>query len=262
MVRDVHELDQERPPRADPIDAPRFAADPVDGGGERRDRDVFSFRSQGAGIVPPFALNDEEEALAAATWDRIENARERWNVLRHPFYRRWSAGELDREELARYSGQYRHAVQAIATLAEDVATASGGELDDHAREERDHVALWDGFVDAADGRADAGPTPQTRACVREWTSAEGTLGKLVTLFAIESGQPEISRIKRAGLVERYGFVDGPGTAYFEVHERRDADHAAEARELIETLADDADGDGLVANAEAAFRANWRLLDGV
>ena len=34
------------------------------------------------------------------TWERIERARERWNVLRHPFYQRWSAGELSGDELA------------------------------------------------------------------------------------------------------------------------------------------------------------------
>ena len=33
-------------------------------------------------------------------WQRIEEARDRWNVLEHPFYQRWSAGELSREELA------------------------------------------------------------------------------------------------------------------------------------------------------------------
>ena len=54
-------------------------------------------------------------------WQKIEQARERWNVLEHPFYQRWSAGELTREELADYSGQYRHATAAIARLSADVA---------------------------------------------------------------------------------------------------------------------------------------------
>ena len=54
-------------------------------------------------------------------WLRIEQGRERWNVLRHPFYRRWSAGDLSRQELARYSGQYRHAVRAIAAASEAAA---------------------------------------------------------------------------------------------------------------------------------------------
>ena len=53
------------------------------------------------------------------------------------------------------------------------------------------------------------------------------------LYAIESGQPEISLTKRAGLVDRYGFVDGDATTYFRVHEGRDVEHAAEVRELID-----------------------------
>ncbi len=36
--------------------------------------------------------------------DRLDDVRDRWSVLRHPFYRRWSAGELSGEELAFYAG--------------------------------------------------------------------------------------------------------------------------------------------------------------
>ncbi len=81
--------------------------------------------------------------MATTAWNRIEAARERWNVLRHPFYVRWSAGELSADELAAYTGQYRHAVQAIATMSETVAEAlpERPELAEHARAERDHVAL-------------------------------------------------------------------------------------------------------------------------
>ena len=42
--------------------------------------------------------------MSIDVWERIEQARERWNVLEHPFYERWSAGELTRDELAEYSG--------------------------------------------------------------------------------------------------------------------------------------------------------------
>jgi pyrroloquinoline quinone (PQQ) biosynthesis protein C len=202
--------------------------------------------------------------LTQRTWDRIESARERWNVLRHPFYRRWSAGELSGEELARYSGQYRHAVQAIAEVSDAIADAAPErpELRRHAAEEREHVALWDGFVTAAGGSVDDPATAETAGCVRTWTDDHDLLGRLVMLYAIESGQPEISRTKREGLVGPYGFADGEGTAYFQVHEARDAEHAAEARALIEELAGEGDEERLAADAEAAFRANWRLLDGV
>jgi pyrroloquinoline quinone (PQQ) biosynthesis protein C len=220
---------------------------------------------------PGFFRLNEEDHLTQRTWDRIEQARERWNVLRHPFYRRWSAGELSRDELARYSGQYRHAVEAIAALSQAAADAAPErpELRQHAVEERDHVALWDGFVESAGGRAADAPTPETEECVRAWSDSgapqagrDDLIVRLMKLYAIESGQPDISRIKRQGLVDRYGFADGPGTAYFRLHEQRDTEHAAQARELIEELASRDDEDELVAGAEAVLRANWRLLDGV
>jgi pyrroloquinoline-quinone synthase len=204
---------------------------------------------------------NQEERMTLTIWERIENARQRWDVLRHPFYVRWTEGDLTAEELARYSGQYRHAVEAIAEVSEDVAR-DRPDLAEHAVEERDHVELWDGFVDAAHGDAGAAPTPETAECVKEWTAGTDQLSQLVTLYAIEAAQPEISRIKREGLLSSYGFDDGAGTAYFRVHEGRDAEHAAQARELLSELAEADDEDRLVAVAEGAYRANWRLLDGV
>jgi pyrroloquinoline-quinone synthase len=212
-------------------------------------------------------VTDKEIRVTERTWSRIEDARERWNVLRHPFYRRWSAGELSSEELARYSGQYRHAVEAVATLSESAARSAPErpELGRHAEEERAHVDLWDGFVEAAGGGFDDQPTVETAACIRDWSgrpSGADLSATLITLYAIESGQPEISRTKLDGLLGSYGFDEGPATEYFRVHERRDVEHAAEARQLVEEVAEPADEDRLVATAEAAFRANWRLLDGV
>jgi pyrroloquinoline quinone (PQQ) biosynthesis protein C len=202
--------------------------------------------------------------LNESTWERIERSRERWNVLRHDFYRRWSDGELTAEEMARYSGQYRHAVEAIATMSTDAADAlpERPELRRHAAEELGHVRLWDGFVAASGGSPADAPTTETAECVRAWTADGEAVETLARLYAIESGQPEISRTKREGLLGRYGYEDGAGTAYFRVHETRDVEHATEVRELIEELATDGDEDRLVAAAESAFRANWRLLDGV
>src|SRR5262245_15764885 len=51
----------------------------------------------------------------------IDALRSRHDVLRHPFYRRWSAGELTRAELAHYAGQYRHAVVALARASAQAA---------------------------------------------------------------------------------------------------------------------------------------------
>jgi pyrroloquinoline-quinone synthase len=186
---------------------------------------------------------------------RIDAAARRWNVLEHPFYTRWSAGELTRSELAEYAGQYRHAVVALA----EQAAAAGDEA--HAREEAAHVALWDAFAGAC-GSLPAEANAETAGCVQAWTAGADRLERLAVLYAIESAQPAISRTKLEGLVEHYGFSEGPATEYFALHAERDVEHAAESRSELARLATDADADRLAERAEAAARANWCLLDGV
>ena len=203
--------------------------------------------------------------MSETVWDRIEAARRRHDVLTHSFYTRWSAGELTREELADYSGQYRHAVDAIADLSSYAAERlpEHGELAGHADEERAHVALWDGFVDAVGGSAAADANPETASCVEVWTERDGEIAAMARLYAIESAQPAISETKLEGLREHYGIADEAGTRYFTVHRGRDVEHAAEGRELLESLIETrADEDLAVAAAERAYEANWLLLDGV
>ncbi len=201
--------------------------------------------------------------MDANIFERMERARERWNVLNHPFYERWSAGELTADELARYSEQYRHAVGAIATMSESVAAAypEHADLSAHAAAERDHVRLWDAFADALGAEPDAESTPETAACVEEWTGGD-PLTTLARLYAVESGQPAISRTKLDGLRRHYDMPDADATRYFTVHEKLDEEHAAEGRAHLEELGAADRDDELVAAAEGAMRANWLLLDGV
>jgi pyrroloquinoline-quinone synthase len=186
---------------------------------------------------------------------RIEAAAARWNVLEHPFYQRWSAGELTRAELAEYAAQYRHAVVALA----DAAAAAGDE--EHAREEREHVALWDAFAEGC-GSIPADAKAETLECTTAWTAGDDRLERLAVLYAIESAQPAISTTKLEGLLAHYGFEEGPATEYFSLHAERDHDHAAHSRELLEKLATPEDAARLAARAEVAAKGNWRLLDGI
>ena len=200
-------------------------------------------------------------------FDRLDAARASCNVLEHPFYVRWGAGELEPEELARYSGQYRHAVVALAEAAAGAARAADAdlrlELERHAREERAHVRLWDGFLEAAGGSSADEPLPGTADCVEAWTAGSDLLERLAVLYAVEASQPAISRTKLEGLVAHYGQRAGTrATEYFELHSELDERHAAQSRALIDERAVEADHDRLVERAEAALRGNWKLLDAV
>ena len=136
------------------------------------------------------------------------------------------------------------------------------ELERHAAEERAHVALWDAFLAAVDGDAAAEADEETAHCSRAWTSADDLLEGLVALYAIESGQPAISRTKLAGLVGCYGVEEGPATEYFSLHAELDHEHATESRRLIDERIEPADEERLLAAAERVLRGNWVLLDGV
>lgn len=190
-------------------------------------------------------------------FERLDDVRDRWNVLRHPFYRRWECGELTPEDLAYYAAEYRHAVVALARLARQSSAP------EHAAEEAAHVTLWDSFAHSLDADLDRTPRLETEACVDAWTATADELEGVAALYAIESAQPEIARTKLDGLLEHYGFEPGSaGTAYFEVHSERDHEHAAESKRVLAERARPEDHDRLVAAAERALAGNWTLLDGV
>ena len=192
-----------------------------------------------------------------ALFERIAEAHARWNVLKHPFYTRWERGELTRDELQVYAGQYRHAVSAVATAARTAASPG----DTHAAEEAAHVMLWDAWA-ASLGADRAAPAAETQECVDAW-SPDDALAATAVLYAVESAQPGIAETKLAGLVEHYGYrPDSPALSYFQVHAELDKEHAARAEEILRERAADADEDRLVGAAEQALKANWTLLDGV
>lgn len=197
----------------------------------------------------------------------LDETRRRINVLEHPFYERWNAGELTPGELSFYAGQYRHAVVALADASHMAAEKAGPEhrqaLARHAQEETSHIDLWNDFARAVGSVEEVEPLSQTRQCTVAWTSGEDLLEHLAVLYTLEASQPEISKTKLNGLTMHYGLrEDSPGNDYFRLHATLDVEHAHHAGQLIAHLATEADAERLLTSAKAALHGNWQLLDGV
>src|SRR5665811_2204901 len=83
------------------------------------------------GTVLPLTAKNRPKGTRMDILARLDETRSATNVLEHPFYQRWSAGELSAEELECYAGEYRHAVVALASASElaaqkaDAAHAEG-----------------------------------------------------------------------------------------------------------------------------------------
>ena len=215
-------------------------------------------------------------------WKRFEARVAPFDLLRHPFYEAWTAGELSRKDLAAYACEYWHHVSAFPTYLSALhARLPDGEprrevLRNLADEEgvdraqgRPHSELWMDFA-LGMGASRAQVTgwsvqPEMKALIAGFREAmqRQPAAALATLYAYESKVPEIAAQKAAGLVQRYG-ADETTTRYFTLHRTADVHHARVWRSLIEQelKADPAAEAGALDGAEDAARALWAVLDGV
>src|SRR5579863_3949678 len=58
---------------------------------------------------------EECEMKHEAVWAQIEKIIGEYDLLKHPFYQAWTAGELKAEDLRRYAADYYHQVSAFPT---------------------------------------------------------------------------------------------------------------------------------------------------
>ena len=197
------------------------------------------------------------------------------DLLCHPFYRAWSAGELSRGDLRGYAAQYQHQVDAlpallVRALEQSSDPATRGALERNLADETGevgppHAELWRAFTEAlgapSDDAADA-ETLESSAALRHLIEA-GELAALATLWAYELQTARVARTKREGLVERYGFTSERGLAFFALHESLDVHHAADLLSAVARLCGESPQRLELAcqAATESAKAQWRFLDG-
>ena len=198
------------------------------------------------------------------------------HLLKHPFYRAWTAGELSKESLRLYAEQYYLHVAAFPENLRGFAARANGELaklvEENLAEELEpsapHPALWRQFAESV-GASEASlesakPLPGIAALldVFEEIALQGTMAQTVAAFyAYEAQTPEVAAQKIAGLRRFYGVTEPRSLAYFAVHEEADVRHRAAWRNWLESQKD-ADVAGVLCAAERSLKALWGALDAV
>jgi pyrroloquinoline-quinone synthase len=177
-----------------------------------------------------------------------------WNLLKHPFYRAWSNGELPQAALQTYAREYGAFIALMPHGWETLADA------ETAQEEQEHLELWEDFAVGLNTHVGAAQIPQVKALIDTATELfSSPTTALGALYAFEVQQPATAQSKLAGLK---AFYDLPQTVepYFEIHSHNE--HEAEKLlERMDTLSSEAQEEARGA-CEQMSVALWNALSGI
>jgi pyrroloquinoline-quinone synthase len=213
----------------------------------------------------------------------LEERIHRYDLLSHPFYQAWSAGELTREDLRTYAEDYYAHVEAFpgylaqfgvrldegelrrAVLA-NLTDEKGGE-DSFGEPERSHSELWLDFVEGVGGNrlTKRRPIGQIRKLIswfHEVASERTAEEALAAFYAYESQVPRVAQEKDRVLRDLYG-ADETTRAYFMLHTTADVHHAQVWRDPVREAnpANPETAEKALGAAEATAELLWNVLDG-
>lgn len=203
----------------------------------------------------------------------------KYDLLCHPFYKAWSAGELTSEDLRDYGQNYFHHVNEFPQYLQefaarlplgDVRRAVEANLNEEIGLDgsRPHSELWLDFVEGMGGvrAGSARPVAEIEELTRRFHSAAQQSAPeeaLAMFYAYESQVPRVAAEKARGLQAMYG-ADAKTCEYFTLHTTADVYHSRVwKRQLAKSIEGNpaAAGRALIAGENAA-KALWNALDGI
>jgi pyrroloquinoline-quinone synthase len=217
--------------------------------------------------------------------EQLEARIAKYDLLCHPFYKAWAAGQLTRDDLREYAQDYFHHVEAFPSyLAAFGLRLEEGELrravlanmcDEKGVDGHDggnavpHSELW---LDFAEGMGSSrnlewhSPVKEIRQLIGHFhhVANEGTTEEaLAAFYAYESQVPRIAQEKERGLRAMYG-ADDKSCGYFVLHATADVYHSRVWRNQLEKriAANPETAEAALDAAEKTARALWRALDGI
>jgi pyrroloquinoline-quinone synthase len=224
----------------------------------------------------------------AEFFEQLEARINKYDLLRHPFYQAWAAGELSRNDLREYAQHYYHHVEHVEAFPSYLA-ALGLRLEDgelrravlanmcdekgvEGRPGRDSVPHSDLWLDFAEGMGSSrnlewhSPVPEIRKLIRHFhhVASEGTPEEaLAAFYAYESQVPRIAKEKDLGLREMYG-ADDKTCGYFSLHATADVYHSRIWRNQLERriAAKPEAAEAALDAAEKTALMLWQALDGI
>lgn len=152
------------------------------------------------------------------------------SLLKHPFYVKWSAGELTTDDMKAYAKEYFHLAKRVPAIVERVRDRAIERRPDmvdviehNLEDETMHIELWKRFAMSL-GISETElleykPSAKVQKAVEGLVKgAEGTFEEgVATMYALERELPEISQTKKDGLCKFYGLTSEDAHIYFDEH---------------------------------------------
>ena len=197
-----------------------------------------------------------------------------YHLLKHPFYQKWEKGDVSKNQLKYYAGQYYHHVSAfpryISALHSLCEDAQGRKIllenlnDEEGQRGSPHPELWMKFAEGLGLTKEE--VKEVPLCVEIksvidtfFTHCRSSYPQgLSALYSYEYQVPEIAETKMKGLKKHYKITDKKTLSFFEEHKSADVYHRQAIEVLLEKFSS-SDKEKAKKSAVSMAESLWNFL---